>query len=125
MIQHHPCPTIYPYTTLFRSRLYQLAAGERWDPLVPEPPPDAPDERVVLDDPEDDVERLTFSIKAAADRLLARLAERRRDRKSTRLNFSHPSTSYAVFSLKKKSSSSMSASAARTGNGASWSLGHC
>jgi len=59
-------------------RLYQLAAGERWDPLVPEPPPDAPDERVVLDDPEDDVERLLFSIKAATDRLLSRLAARRR-----------------------------------------------
>ncbi len=59
-------------------RLYQLAAGERWDPLVPEPPPDAPDERVVLDDPETDLERLLFSIKAAVDRLLARLAQRRR-----------------------------------------------
>ena len=59
-------------------RLYQLAAGERWDPLVPEPPPDAPDERVLLDDPEADVERLLFSIKAATDRLLARLAARRR-----------------------------------------------
>src|SRR5262249_17535413 len=33
-------------------RFYQLAARERWDPLVPEPPPDAPDERVLLDDPE-------------------------------------------------------------------------
>src|SRR5438876_11986705 len=29
-------------------------------------------------------------------------AERRRDRKSTRLNSSHPSISYAVFCLKKK-----------------------
>jgi len=59
-------------------QLYQLAAGERWDPLVPEPPPDAPDERVLLDDPESDVERLLFSIKAAVDRLLGRLAARRR-----------------------------------------------
>ena len=59
-------------------RLYQLAAGERWDPLVPEPPPDAPDERVLLDDPESDVERLLFSIRAAVDRLLGRLAARRR-----------------------------------------------
>jgi protein ImuB len=58
--------------------LYQLAAGERWDPLVPEPPPDAPDERVLLDDPESDVERLLFSIRAAVDRLLGRLAARRR-----------------------------------------------
>ncbi len=59
-------------------RLYQLASGERWDPLVPEPPPEAPDERVVLDDPEADIERLLFSVKAAVDRLLARLATRRR-----------------------------------------------
>ncbi|MCE9575652.1 MAG: DNA polymerase Y family protein [Deltaproteobacteria bacterium] len=59
-------------------RLYELAAGERWDPLVPEPPPDAPDERVLLDDPERDVDRLLFSIKAAVDRLLARLAARHR-----------------------------------------------
>jgi protein ImuB len=59
-------------------RLYQLAAGERWDPLVPEPPPEAPDERTLLDDPERDVERLVFAIKAALDRLLARLAARRR-----------------------------------------------
>src|SRR5438876_6892886 len=33
---------------------------------------------------------------------LARLLHRRRDRKSTRLNSSHPSISYAVFCLKKK-----------------------
>jgi protein ImuB len=59
-------------------RFYQLAARERWDPLVPEPPPEAPDERVLLDDPETDVERLLFSIKTAVDRLLARLAARRR-----------------------------------------------
>jgi protein ImuB len=59
-------------------RLYQLAAGERWDPLVPEPPSEAPDERTLLDDPERDIERLVFAIKAALDRLLARLAVKRR-----------------------------------------------
>jgi protein ImuB len=59
-------------------RLYQLAAGERWDPLVPEPPPEAPDERVLLDDEERDITRLVFSIKGAVDRLLARLAVRAR-----------------------------------------------
>jgi protein ImuB len=59
-------------------RLYQLAAGERWDPLVPEPPPEAPDETVLLDDAETDVARLLFSVKSATDRLLARLATRRR-----------------------------------------------
>ncbi len=59
-------------------RLYQLAAGERWDPLVPMAPPEAPDERVLLDDDEADVERLVFVIKAPLDRLLDRLAARGR-----------------------------------------------
>lgn len=58
--------------------LYRLAAGERWDPLVPVAPPEAPDERVVLDDDEDDIERLVFASKAAIDRLLDRLAARGR-----------------------------------------------
>src|SRR6187549_447742 len=59
-------------------RLYQLAAGERWDPLVPVAPPEAPDEHVILDDDEHDVERLVFFLKAAIDRLLERLAARGR-----------------------------------------------
>ncbi|HEY5926913.1 MAG TPA: hypothetical protein VIV11_34740 [Kofleriaceae bacterium] len=59
-------------------RLYQLAAGERWDPLVPVAPPEAPDEHVVLDDDEQDIERLVFFLKAAIDRLLERLAARGR-----------------------------------------------
>jgi protein ImuB len=59
-------------------RLYQLAAGERWDPLVPVAPPEAPDERILLDDDEDDVERLVFASKAPIDRLLDRLAARGR-----------------------------------------------
>lgn len=59
-------------------RLYQLAAGERWDPLVPLAPPEAPDERALLDDEDDDVERLMFVIKAPLDRLLDRLAAKGR-----------------------------------------------
>lgn len=59
-------------------RLYRLATGEGWDPLAPEPPPEALDERVFLDDAEVDAERLVFATKAALDRLLARLAARRR-----------------------------------------------
>lgn len=59
-------------------RLYQLAAGERWDPVVPRAPPEAPDERVLLDDEDDDVDRLVFVIKPALDRLLDRLAARGR-----------------------------------------------
>src|SRR5258705_96598 len=59
-------------------RLYQLAAGERWDPLVPVAPPEAPDERVLLDEEDDDSERLVFAMKGPLDRLLARLAARGR-----------------------------------------------
>jgi protein ImuB len=59
-------------------RLYQLAAGERWDPLVPIAPPEAPDERVLLDDDEIDIERLIFLIKPPLDRLLDRLAAKAR-----------------------------------------------
>lgn len=59
-------------------RLYQLAAGERWDPIVPIAPPEAPDERALLDDDERDLERLVFAIKPPLDRLLARLASRGR-----------------------------------------------
>ena len=59
-------------------RLYQLAAGEGWDPLAPEPPPEADDERVILDELEVDAERLGFVLKAALDRLLDRLADKRR-----------------------------------------------
>lgn len=59
-------------------RLYQLAAGERWDPLVPVAPPEAPDERALLDEEDNDVDRLVFVIKAPLDRLLERLAARGR-----------------------------------------------
>lgn len=59
-------------------RLYQLAQGEGWDPIAPEPPPEAIDERIFLDDPERDAERLVFATKAALDRLLVRLADKRR-----------------------------------------------
>jgi protein ImuB len=59
-------------------RLYQLAASERWDPIVPTAPPDTPDERVLFDDDETDVDRLAFAIKGATARLLDRLAKRAR-----------------------------------------------
>jgi protein ImuB len=59
-------------------RLYQLAAGERWVPIVPVAPPEAPDERVLLDEEDDDVDRLMFALKGPLDRLLARLAARGR-----------------------------------------------
>src|SRR5690348_17601646 len=83
-----PRSTLFPYTTLFRS------AGGRG------PGRSAPRARASLGrrclrlDAQDLLER-----GAAHLELLVR-----RDRKSTRLNSSHPSISYAVFCLKKKKS---------------------
>src|SRR5438874_10498691 len=79
MIRRPPRSTLFPYTTLFRSRGH---------PRAPLPavgasralPPDAPC--------------------AAANHSIS--AGRVRDRKSTRLNSSHVEISYAVFCLKKK-----------------------
>src|SRR2546430_13931891 len=77
MIRRPPRSTLFPYTTLFRSR----------------------------DDHRRDVRGRTVAPGAADPSALAALcdpARRRPDRKSTRLNSSHSQISYAVFCLKKK-----------------------
>src|SRR2546430_6677009 len=80
MIRRPPRSTLFPYTTLFRSRV----AHDR--PLLHA-------ERSVLRGRFDD------GRKADADE---RIAAPNQDRKSTRLNSSHSQISYAVFCLKKK-----------------------
>src|SRR6266568_4662251 len=70
MIPRPPRSTLFPYTTLFRSRRDDAADAFRAD--------------------------------VAAPRRRQRVRPHRQDRKSTRLNSSHSSTSYAVFCLKKK-----------------------
>src|SRR5438477_5525402 len=72
MLRRPPRSTLFPYTTLFRSR--RAAADDR-------PEPCARGRRAPVD--------------PAAGAALG-------DRKSTRLNSSHMSISYAVFCLKKK-----------------------
>src|SRR5690348_18164597 len=78
MIRRPPRSTLFPYTTLFRSDrarhpdAHPDAAGSHSHASAPERP-DGPGSRIT-----------------------------RLDRKSTRLNSSHPSISYAVFCLKKK-----------------------
>src|SRR5271169_6305283 len=67
MIRRPPRSTLFPYTTLFRSRRSSSARSRH-----------------------------------RSDAGLSRVGVCRRDRKSTRLNSSHGSTSYAVFCLKKK-----------------------
>src|SRR5690348_5783027 len=96
-----PHPTLFPYTTLFRSPeiTVPLATYAPWnlrDPLI-----GAPDQRVSFE-----ASYLPFP-SSAADRekthdprksIAERYSSREDlDRKSTRLNSSHPSISYAVF----------------------------
>src|SRR5690348_18176144 len=81
MLRRPPRSTLFPYTTLFRS--------------------------LILHAPEVAVATLVEESKRvlACDKVLAAgeaPPQGDRDRKSTRLNSSHPSISYAVFCLKKK-----------------------
>src|SRR2546430_10417875 len=82
MIRRPPRSTLFPYTTLFRSRVasrFQIVAED----LLGRP-------RLAGDFPKTNKERLRQT--ATVDG----------DRKSTRLNSSHSQISYAVFCLKKK-----------------------
>src|SRR5438477_3083859 len=91
MIRRPPRSTLFPYTTLFRSDELPAAldavAGDE-------------DPRVAVLEPGGD----GLGAEPGEDRREdgAELADRELDRKSTRLNSSHMSISYAVFCLKKK-----------------------
>src|SRR3712207_7771785 len=92
MIRRPPRSTLFPYTTLFRSRTSATT-------LV----------RALEHEEEEDVQ---FAILAALGKVATQDAVNRLvkaaepdgilDRKSTRLNSSHANISYAVFCLKKK-----------------------
>src|SRR5207248_11579250 len=87
-----PPPTLFPYTTLFRSVIRAvLALATGWDMR------DKPPHR--LDWSAAHLFRLDESGEPSIARLNVALE---RDRKSTRLNSSHRTISYAVFCLKKK-----------------------
>src|SRR3712207_7317088 len=86
MIRRPPRSTLFPYTTLFRSRVG--VAAQRG-----------------LDVGLQDGERRAQLVAGVGDE--AALALERLDRKSTRLNSSHANISYAVFCLKKKRLPSM------------------
>src|SRR3712207_8361509 len=83
MIRRPPRSTLFPYTTLFRSRVTE-ERGVVYD---------------VGDEPDDGV--VVFDGEFAAQGELE-FHEAGIDRKSTRLNSSHANISYAVFCLKKK-----------------------
>src|SRR2546430_13122005 len=94
MIRRPPRSTLFPYTTLFRSRenLQEVAEGVGFI--------------LVRHDPRVRLCSIDRNAKAAA-----------RDRKSTRLNSSHSQISYAVFCLKKKKKSLISYALTDTSTG--------
>src|SRR2546430_4377673 len=89
MIRRPPRSTLFPYTTLFRSRHRQ-----RRGDLVHHRLGDALDVRLAR------FEVIRKRLRMGAYELIDQ--HRRTDRKSTRLNSSHSQISYAVFCLKKK-----------------------
>src|SRR3712207_7529532 len=93
MIRRPPRSTLFPYTTLFRSRRPR-AGGPRAVHRDVRPTPLRTDPAVL---PE-----VRVRPGGPAARLLRPGG---RDRKSTRLNSSHANISYAVFCLKKKNNS--------------------
>src|SRR5690348_18223753 len=102
MLRRAPRSTLFPYTTLFRSK---KAAGGICDIKFIQLVEDLPRGSAI------DVDLASSVLHNAGNhrqsvtditRNAVREVHDLRDRKSTRLNSSHPSISYAVFCLKKK-----------------------
>src|SRR5258705_2853442 len=93
MIRRPPRSTLFPYTTLFRSRVRRgkgtIAAARG-------------KEGSGADAGQPAVGSALHGFNPDTDGQADRRAAARRDRKSTRLNSSHLGISYAVFCLKKK-----------------------
>src|SRR5690606_39752293 len=87
-----PRPTLFPYTTLFRS---VPALADKFECAVFQPT------HGYVADPQCLVRRIVEHVTASGGTLVKGRAARI-DRKSTRLNSSHVKISYAVFCLKKK-----------------------
>src|SRR2546422_6173271 len=91
MIRRPPRSTLFPYTTLFRSRRFgklRLRGSHQGNP----------EEGEHRDEPDG----LDAGIQRLSQHGCADGVDRGGDRKSTRLNSSHGYISYAVFCLKKK-----------------------
>src|SRR3712207_6928058 len=95
MIRRPPRSTLFPYTTLFRSRILAQAANEFRDGLFELQVPGGHTTVTQESCPSGAGER------RLAEAVLELLVGPE-DRKSTRLNSSHANISYAVFCLKKK-----------------------
>src|SRR3712207_8627148 len=91
MIRRPPRSTLFPYTTLFRSRVVVMVISIH---VFAQDLPDLLDRIEVV--------RVAADLVGAAGAVDLGLDNARQDRKSTRLNSSHTNISYAVFCLKKK-----------------------
>src|SRR5689334_23799985 len=100
MIRRPPRSTLFPYTTLFRSKAAMIECA---DEAVAHRQVKSVRSRPVLEEEIDDASG-TFpaELDHAGDFRGRGVGHETRDRKSTRLNSSHSSISYAVFCLKKK-----------------------
>src|SRR3712207_7307592 len=94
MIRRPPRSTLFPYTTLFRSKTAARAPGDAG------PTPDLEEDQHATCRRQPEV--VPSSAAGRARPWRGRRAGGGKDRKSTRLNSSHANISYAVFCLKKK-----------------------
>src|SRR5689334_23724273 len=100
MLRRLPRPTLFPYTTLFRSE-------RRWDEEAALPSPQVicgcdTDSRSKGETGHEQQYHRDHRMRPGRQAERALRGGRGGDRKSTRLNSSHSSISYAVFCLKKK-----------------------
>src|SRR3712207_7971790 len=99
MIRRPPRSTLFPYTTLFRSK----RAGDAVRvPAVAQLAVELVDEVAAVGEDEDATGPAGLDEAERGDRLSGAGRVLEPDRKSTRLNSSHANISYAVFCLKKK-----------------------
>src|SRR5438034_6809964 len=94
MIRRPPRSTLFPYTTLFRSRQCRLAEEFRSTLVFQH-------QKLALNGADGRLADIAVALRGLSD-LGKRIFFGIRDRKSTRLNSSHTVISYAVFCLKKK-----------------------
>src|SRR5699024_11580636 len=94
-MRSHPSPTLFPYTTLFRSKA-TADLVRSYDSIIVD--------LIELASEGDELELAPVTDFASSmnRRASAPVTRKIADRKSTRLNSSHVSISYAVFCLKKK-----------------------
>src|SRR5690554_7182312 len=98
MIRRPPRSTLFPYTTLFRSRqaMTEQVKEESKSAIHQTEATETLNIDVELQNPQENIDLSDY------EKAHANATDSLKDRKSTRLNSSHVRISYAVFCLKKK-----------------------